>query len=193
MHQDRNNSVEVVISSTGIQHREGLTYLESQYANVLRVTLPPPEYLCIAYRNGVVCGTLGIMTGTPSKPLRLFQAYQTTEREFPFRIPLEKSVEFGRWTSESSWISAQLIHAAILHSLQIDMSYVWCEHTPSVHRVARRFGIVFYLLSKDVNTSMIEEPYAAYYASNNPALYVFELTQAKEALHAHIASRATTT
>jgi hypothetical protein len=177
--------VRVSVANTASEVTSGFKYLTEHYQQTLGVTPTEPDHLCVAYRGERVCGTLGII-GTTSDRLRLPSHYYIEDGATTLRWPLALSVEFGRWTSESSWISAHLIEAAIDHSIALGKACAWCEHIQSVHRAARRFGIIFHFVSDSVITSKIEDCYAAYYASNHPRLYVFELIQARDALRAYI-------
>lgn len=165
----------------------GLAYLEASYQKAFGLSPSPPDHLLVARRGDRVVGTFGVNCWHPDRGLRLAQLYRFDHARSPLPIDLCKTVEFGKWACDTSDVSALLVHAAICFSLSHQMTHVWCEHTESVNRSSRRFGIVFYeVLDTCLDRSKIEPYHQAFYDKNDAHLYMFELGQAKEALEAFL-------
>lgn len=184
MSSENGAEIRVMLADTDSERMRGLAYLTDRYTTTLGITPTLPEYLFVAYRHTEILGTLGITTEESLEGLRLLSLYSIGHDAHLISSP-SKSVEFVRWASESAEASILLIRDAIACSMQLGKEYAWCEHTANVHRAAQRYGIIFHLISERIISSMVEEQYIPYYASNQTKLYVFELNQGYEAVTAY--------
>jgi hypothetical protein len=184
-----NSEIAITLAQSEKELREGLAFVRTHYLKAFGVSPSSPDHLLVARMEARVIGTIGINVWSKQNGLRLATLYQFDPRCMMIPFDLRYTVEFARWACESSGVACALLHAATRFSLNRGARSVLCEHSPSVNRVCRKYGIVFYPI-KDacLKWDAIEDHHRGFYDSTHAALYVFELEQAQAALKEYLDS-----
>jgi len=167
--------------------REGLAFVEMHYQRVFGLSPSPPDHLIIARNTSRIVGAIGVNVWQPDMGLRLARLYQFAPTDAPLPIDLPHTAEFGRWACDEEDVSGPLLHAAVCFALSHQKIYAWCEHTTTVNRACRRFGVVFHeVINARIDPSGIEECHRRFYQYNHTHLYMIELEQARIALETYL-------
>lgn len=167
--------------------RMGMEFLARRYGDTFGVLPSAPDCLIAARVDSEIVGTIGINFAN-EHGLRLERLYSFDHDAAPYPVDIARTVEIGRWVCDRDGISALLAHTAVEESIARGMAYGWCEHALPLHRVCRRFGVVFRQVNATLESGRIEPCYANYYAQHDTKLYMFELDQARQGLQ-HYLSR----
>lgn len=183
-----NGSRHIDVSTASIPACDtGMEYLKRKYMDEFGVIPRPPDYLLVARSSEEIKGTIGVNKYSSASGLRLLSIYSLEQEKSISGVDLEKIVEFGKWASDESSVSAILTYAAIKFSISLGYTDVLCEHSSKVNRVARRYGIIFgEVPGAKLDWSRVEEEYRLFYETNHPGLYIFGLTQAQKALKEYL-------
>ncbi len=169
------------------EYSEGLVFLQSQYEKAFGVIPSPPDHLLVAQQGLEIIGTIGVNVWSAETGLRLARLYRFDHEEATLPIDLPRTIEIARWACEVPGISCGLLFAASCFARKLGYRYVWCEHSLSVNRICRRFGIIFHSVpDAALNWDVIEPHHRAFYERIDSHLFMFELEQAERAMKAYL-------
>lgn len=181
---DSDSPYVIQLAKTPIAKKEAKEFVDQEYLNLFKALPPLAQFYFVAKHNGKIVGTMSLDFSLENDSLWMEKIYRFDPATAPLPVIKEKIVQYGRWIAKVPGVSEMLTYSATVYAEKQGRIYGWCEHNDKVHRIAQRFGIIFYPVPGAILILENMPPETRAYYTTPPLMkfYMVSVPQIREAL-----------
>jgi hypothetical protein len=168
----------------GKERKDAIDYIHRTALTSHGCSPPPPaEHIFAAFRDGEICGTVGMDLSDGVKPFRLEQIYRFDPSAAPLPFDRSQIVQLGSWRSSAAGISVPLMYIVTLAALRRGKFYGLTEAKERIRERIEEIGIRLHLIRSEMDLGFVPPQGRPYYVDEpQPKLYILDLLQKEAAL-----------